>query len=359
MARTISFIIVIIILIFFLLYCSTDDDGHIQDVSALNVHDIGFADIDTTEPDSLRTLRSLKKEGELYLITYYGDYSALLEELNEKIITVGMDSVAPRYELGFECSIFAAAGDPAHPLFGRNFDNDVERGVAAGLYSPPDGYRSIALSRMSDVGFDRHQDPTLLPVEDRRQLLNSVFFPNDGMNEQGVSIALATGENTTLIRNENKKLIFITYLLREVLDHSANVAEAVEIVKKYDVFDLNTSTISNHLLISAPAGESVIAEYDRGEWRFMYNVRPWQIVTNIPLFNKSEEEARNECWRYKTADDFLHGVQGRIGWQDGMNILQSISTADTQWSSLYDMNTKEIYISLYRNFDDIFLLKIK
>lgn len=358
MARIIVLSVWIIVLSLSFFNCSTDE-SRILDPAALNVHGVEFADIDTAEPDPLRTLRSLKKEGELYLITYCGDYRALLEELNEEIITGGTNAVIPRRDRGFECSIFAALGDTEHPLFGRNFDNNVERGVAAGLYSPPDGYRSIALSRMSDVGFERNQDPTSLPVEERSRLLNVVFFPTDGMNEMGVSIALATGVNTTLIRDENKKLIFITYLLREVLDHSGNVSEAVETVRKYDVFDVNTSTVSNHLLIAGPGGESVTAEYVDGGWRFMFNVRPWQIVTNVPLLNKSEEEIRNECWRYRTADDFLQGVYGGIDWRDGMNILQSISTADTQWSSLYDMNTKEIYISLYRNFDDIFLLKIK
>ena len=360
--KTKNFIIFVIILLLSTLYCSIENDGNDDnnpDIAALNVHSIEFENIETTESEPIRTLKSLKREGELYMITYYGDYNSLLDELNEKIITEGIDSVVPGNNARFECSIFTAFGDPDHPIFGRNFDNNIERGVLVGLYSPPDGYQSISLSRMSDMGFDRGEDPTILPVENRQRLLNSVFFPVDGMNERGVSIALATGENAAINRDENKKLIFITYLLREVLDHSGNVEEAVEIVKNYDVFDVNTSTISNHLLISGPDGNSVIAEYYNGEWKFMPNDRPWQIVTNTLLFNVSEESRRNECWRYRTVDNYMEQVDGWISWEEGMNVLESISVEDTQWSSLYDMENKDIYISLYRDFDDIFLVKIR
>jgi len=353
------FYVLVIILLLFTLNCSRNNNNNNQNTSALNVRKIEFGSIETTESSPIRTLKSLKRESELYMITYYGDYTSLLDELNEKIITEGIDSVVPDNNVRFECSIFTVFGKPEHPMFGRNFDNNIKRGVLVGLYSPPDGYQSICLSRMSDMGFDWGEDPTLLSSESRQLLLNSVFFIVDGMNERGVSIALATGETVVINREKNKKLIFITYLLREVLDHSRNVEEAVEVIKNYDVYDVDTSRISNHLLISGPDGNSVIAEYYNGEWKFIYNDRPWQIVTNSLLFGVSEESRRNECWRYRAVDDYMEEVNGWINWEDGMNILESISVGDTQWSSLYDMNTKEIYLSLYRDFDDIFLIKMK
>jgi hypothetical protein len=357
MKRKYSIILILIVLLF-TLSCFLKKDDNNQNSVAPTVHRIDFGNIDTPESDPVRTLKSVKREGELYMITYYGEYNSLLEDLNERIINEGIGSVVPENNARFKCSVFTALGDLDHPILGRNFDNNIERGVLVGLYSPPDGYQSIAMSRMSDMGFDRGQDPTLLPVDDRQLLLNSVFFPTDGMNQQGISIALATGATVTINRNNNKKLIFITYLLREVLDHSGNLGEAVEIIRSFDVFDVDTSRISNHLLISGPDGQSIIAEYYKGEWKFMYNDRPWQIITNNLLFNVPEEERRNDCWRYRTIDDFMQGLNGRINWVKGMNLLESISVEDTQWSSLYNMNNKEIYISLYRNFDDIFLLKV-
>lgn len=171
--KTKNFIILIIILLLFTLFCSRDNDDNNQDTAALNVHSIEFNNIESTELDQMRTLKSLKKEGELFMITYYGDYNSLLDELNEKIINEGIDSVVPENIINFECSIFTAFHDPDHPILGRNMDQNIERGVLAGLYSPPDGYKSICISKMSSMGFDRGEDPTLLPVEDRQLLLNS------------------------------------------------------------------------------------------------------------------------------------------------------------------------------------------
>ena len=55
----------------------------------------------------------------------------------------------------------------------------------------------------------------------------------------------------------------------------------------------------------------VIAEYFGGEWRFMYNDRSWQIVTNGTfLYNVSESERRNNCPRYRTIDDDMKDVDG-------------------------------------------------
>ncbi len=53
------------------------------------VQDLTFDDINSSAPDSIRTLESLKKEGELFMMTYYGDYNSRLEELNNRIIANG------------------------------------------------------------------------------------------------------------------------------------------------------------------------------------------------------------------------------------------------------------------------------
>jgi len=250
-------------------------------------------------------------------------------------------------------------GDPESPILGRNYDNNDDRGVLVGLYTPSDGYASICISNMYHMGFDKGEDPTLLQVESRRLLLNSALFVEDGINERGVSVALATGEDALINRDENKKLISLSYLMREILDHAGNVDEAADIVRSYDVFDKNNYTISNHLLISGPFGKSVIAEYYDGEWRIIPNDKSWQVVTNTLLFNVPEETRKNECSRYETAYTNLEKVDGQVDWEEGMNILSAISVEDTQWSTIYDMNRKEVYISLYRGYSDIRKIKIR
>ena len=334
-------LVVIILLLLFL-------QGYAQD----NVKQINFKQVNSSESDEIKTLKSLQKINNLYMITYYGDYNERLDGINRKILMEVISSVKKLDDNVFECSLFVAFGNPNNLIYGRNFDNP-DCGVLVGYYDPSDGYASIGFSRINDLGFKKDENPMNLPIEKRKLILNSVFFTPDGMNECGVAVALAalSGVNTNV--DKKRKSIFITCLVREILDHAKNIDEAVEICKKYNVFDNGESIVSHHLLISDPSGESVIVEYNSGEWRVMFNKKPWQVVTNSPLYNVPEEKRILTCWRYKKASDLLKKTNGVVDWKAGMNILKSVSGKGTQWSTICDMISKEIYISLYRNYDDI------
>jgi len=124
--------------IIYLIYIVGCSENNIENVVDPSVQNIEFDNIISSEPDSIRTLKSLKREGDLFMITYYGDYNSLLEELNERIINYGIGSVIAPGGANHECSIFSALGDSALPIFGRNLDNSVARGVLVGLYTPSD-----------------------------------------------------------------------------------------------------------------------------------------------------------------------------------------------------------------------------
>ena len=254
--------------------------------------------------------------------------------------------------------MFATFGNPDNLLYGRNFDNP-DCGVLVGYYNPSDGYASIGFSRINDLGFGKDDDPTKASVEKRKLLLNSVFFTPDGMNEYGVAVALAalSGKKTKV--DKNRKSIFITCLVREILDHAKNIEEAVEICRSYNVFDNGESMVSHHLLISDPSRRSVIVEYNDGEWKVMPNKKPWQIMTNSYLYNVSEERRKSNCWRYKRAYELLDEISGDADRKEGMNVLKNISNPGTQWSTICDMKSKEIYISLYRDYKNIMKVLVK
>ena len=122
------------------------------------------------------------------MMTFYGDYNRRLDEVDQKIIKKGFESVRTLKGSKLECSMFAAFG--ATPLYVRNFDNP-DCGVLISIYHPNDGYSSIGFSRMNDFGFDEDDDPTLLPVEKRRLLLNAPFFTPDGMNAKASILHLS------------------------------------------------------------------------------------------------------------------------------------------------------------------------
>ena len=318
------------------------------------VTEINFNSVNTSEADSIRTLKSLKKTDNLYMMTYYGDYEQRLDRTDQNIINEGFESVTNSGGSRIECSMFASFG--ASPLYGRNFDNP-DCGVLVTSYQPSDGFASIGFSRINDLGFEGHDDPTLQAVEKRRLLLNAPFFTPDGMNEHGVVVALAALRNVKIKIDKNKKAIFITRLVREILDHSQNIDDAVKIIKKYNIYDSGVERVSHHLLISDPSGRSVIVEYSGDKWHVMPNKKNWQAITNSPLFKKTENSRIKTCWRYKTLTEQLEKNNGIMTWEDGMNLLKKVSVKGTQWSTICDIKKKEIYISIYRDYSNIKKIK--
>ena len=170
-----------------------------------------FSEVISSEADWLKTLKSLKKSDNLYMMTYYGNYDSLLDEVNEKIIDRGTGSVKilPDPEMG--CSMFAAFGDTDSYIYGRNFDNP-ECGVLMTKYKPSNGYASIGFSRMNDFGFDTDDDILSLPPEKRKLLLNAPFFTPDGMNERGVTAALAALQSVNMKNDKSVKSIFPRFI---------------------------------------------------------------------------------------------------------------------------------------------------
>jgi len=323
-----------------------------------NIKGIQFNSVNTSEPDSVKTLKSLKKESGLYMMTYYGDYSDILDRTDDIIINRGLQSVRRKKAGDIKCSMFSALGNPDLPLYGRNFDNP-DCGVLITKYNPPEGYASIGFSRINDFGFEKDANLLSLPIKEKQMLLNAPFFTPDGMNECGVAAALAALRSVRVDNNNGNKSIFVTRLVREILDHAKDLDEAISIVKSNNVYDNDINTLSHHLLIADPSGRSVIMEYYNGEWKTMDNKEPWQVITNSPLYDRSIESRKSNCWRYKKAYEKLEQLNGITTREESMNILKSVSGSGTQWSTICDMKKKEIYISLYRNYDSIQKVKIK
>ena len=322
------------------------------------ISDLEFPFIDAGS-DSARTCQSFQNvdgvDG-LYLLRYYGDYRKRLEKQNQAMLN-GFNSQPSRRE----CSLFTALGDSARPYYGRNFDNP-ECGVLIGFYQPPDGYASIAFSRLNDFGFDKMIDPDTLIAEDRARILDAPFFSAGGMNARGVVTTLAYLEGVQTVPDAAQKSVFVTLWIREILDHANNIDEAVAICNRCRVFDAGPDVCSHHILIGDASGRSVIVEYHAGLWRIMPNVQPWQVVTNSPLFGRSEEERQKRCWRYKKAFETLEENKGTITRQEGMSLLKALSVggerSGTQWSSLFDIAKRNILVSLYRNHDNLYRVSL-
>jgi hypothetical protein len=296
--------------------------------------------------DTVITLNSFVNYGEFYKMDYYGDYSELLNWLDDQMINKKFDGFN-----SFECSLFSANGDPENQIFGRNFDNPDNDVLIAG-YNPPNGFASLAFTRMSDLGFAVGTNYDLFTLNQKLPLLYSAYFVPDGINEYGLTAGLASIPSTQIDIDPSKDTIFITRLIREILDNSQTVAEALEIANDYNVFDSNVHTLSHHVLVGTPTGESGVLEYADGEFRLIETENDWQVVTNTKIYNVPIEQLLNTCWRFNSLYNIMEENGGILSWSEGMSALEEVHLS-CPWSAIYDMTQRGIHIAIDNNFEDI------
>jgi hypothetical protein len=236
-------------------------------------------------------------------------------------------------------------------ILGRNFDNP-DNDVLLSRYSPPGAYASLAFTRMTDMGFAVGTNYEELSFEEMLPLLYSAYFVPDGINEYGLSAGLATVPSITYTLDPTKDTIFVTRLIREILDHAQNVQEALDIANSYNVFDTDINTLSHHVLVGTPNNESLVIEYSNGAFQAVYPESSWQVVTNIPVYNVPLEQLRNSCWRFNTLYTILEDESGILSWDEGLDALEQVHL-NCPWSAIYMMNDPGIYFIVHNNYDDV------
>ena len=80
------------------------------------------------------------------------------------------------------------------------------------------------------------------------------------------------------------------------------------------------------------------------------------------LFQKENQKAIdnpliNQTWRYRSMSETLEKTEGNVDWKAGMKILQDVTQKGTTWSIIYSLKSKELYFSVYQNWNIIYHLK--
>ena len=291
-----------------------------------------------------KTLGSIQKIDNIYLLRYYGDYLAMRKTVTDNILKYkSKDTI--------NCSIFSVGG--SNLLMGRNFDNP-DCGILIGLYKPENKYKSIAFSRTSDFTFSKETEIEKLDMDARNNLLFAPYFTPDGINECGLTVALASVTKTNIQVDTNKESIFITCLVREILDNAANIEEGIKVAQSYNIFDESPGIISHHIMIADSSGNSVILEYRDNKMQIIESKDKMQILTNIPAYNSSPSQQSIYCPRYRALYDYLANSRENIDKYQAMFLLKKASLNATQWSAIYDIGNREILISTYGNYDRLY-----
>ncbi|MER5335439.1 linear amide C-N hydrolase [Micromonospora sp. NPDC002717] len=270
-----------------------------------------------------RTLASLRKVNDLpmYEMTYVGAYDA----------TVGTDA---RPAKAFGCSLFAATGDPARPLFARNFDWDANPALVLRT-DPPDGYASISVVDMAYLGVG--PDPT----GDRR-LLNAPLLPFDGMNERGLAIGLAADDGARAVADPGKATVGSVRIQRLVLDQAATVDEAVAVFGRYNLDFTDGPPL--HYLLADATGASAVVEFVDGKMSVEKGRGDWRALTNVPVVGVDEQRRRADH-RYGVIAAALDRTGGTADAPAAFEILNDVRQSHTRWSVTYGLRSGEVRLT--------------
>ncbi|MHC4460224.1 MAG: carcinine hydrolase/isopenicillin-N N-acyltransferase family protein [Planctomycetota bacterium] len=296
----------------------------------------------------VRTMASLEKVDDfpLYVMKYRGEY------FFDFFAEYGTEWGPYRkiYEIvnPDACTSFATLNPEGDAVFGRNFDWQHRASLLL-FTEPSNGYASVSMVDLYYLGLEGMQE---IPWSKRFVLLGSPYATIDGMNECGVAIA----QNAVLKRNTpkdpNKPTLLNSQIIRLVLDHAADVDEALTLIQKYNV---DFADVSVHFHVADASGKSAIVEYVDGGVSIVRDDNLWQVSTNY-LFSEPQQP---DCWRYKKASQSLREAQGNISQDKAMHLLKDTSQDSTVWSVVYNLVTGQIHLVMGKNYDRIHTFTLK
>lgn len=320
---------------------------------------IAFVNDKSTVSDSVKTVKSFKKQKELYVMTQVGSYDEKMEWLNNYLITqVTKDSVVtPRKKAKRRlCSIFFTTNKSGVTYHCQNLDNP-QSGILVASFNAPGKYKSIAVSRMTDITyFPPAFELTELNDMQKSFLPFFAFYPADGINEHGLSVSIAGSYPHKVTDTKDRKGVFITYLNRLMLDSCKTVDEALTFANRYYFFDHEGMVTTNHLLIADKFGNSAVIEYDKdGKMQYLVKKSDNLVMTNDDVIGVDTSQLK--CVRYKAICKQLKN-QPVEDYKDCMNILAIVENK-TLWSVVMDNKTGTGYIATNGKFNHFYKFSLK
>jgi hypothetical protein len=291
-----------------------------------------------TDP-TLATLRKLDSYP-AYEMTYIGDYK--FEEYLKK------GGNWPRIDPNPACTCFAAHS--GQPIFGRNFDFPPNP-ILILHTSPPSHHASTSIVDLGYFGFDMQHPPD---SGDLSALLKTPYLPFDGMNENGVFVAMMAVERAEGSKDSGKATIGEIEVIRLLLDYASNLGEALDLMGKYNI-EFTEPPI--HYIVADRSGSSAVVEFLSGEMRVIRNAEPWQVSTNF-IVTGSGAPDQVPCWRYRLVYDELRERAGALAPVEAMSLLRRASQPHTVWSAIYDPNSLELSLAVGGNYGNVLSFKL-
>jgi len=234
------------------------------------------------------------------------------------------------------CSTICTETADGRVLFGRNFDW-AECSAMIVHTKPQNGYESISTCCLDFLGFGENYVPDS-SMMNRIQALAAIYVPLDGMNEKGLMVAdLIAGDDEETHQDTGKTGLTTTTMIRLLLDHAADVEEAVELMQQYDMNSSMTS--AHHLAIADASGNSIVVEYVNGEMLITQtNIVTNHYLSDCPKQGRGSEQSHLRfdtlsAWE-SPSDEF--GVREMLEAVSQKNYPQTDGSYErTMWSIVY------------------------
>jgi hypothetical protein len=293
-----------------------------------------------------QTLRSIRKAGDLHLVRYYGDYEARLQWLDE------YHRKAADLAAAQSCSLFTAHTKAGRPLLGRNFDR-LDKNPVLARFEPPGKFASFAFC--PDEAGDHLRNLIAAGASPSDELKNKFlftlpFYVADGINEEGLAIAIAGAPLRRVKRRENSRPMFVLLFIRRVLDSCRNVEEAARLAGTVSPYDRNLETISHHFLAADAEGNWLVIDYPDGGLRLTRGRGKPQARTNHFLEGgSSSSDTRTSFSRYDRIAEALNSPKPLDSEAEAMELLKRVR-GDTVWSVVYDVRGRGGLVAVRENY---------
>lgn len=257
----------------------------------------------------------------------------------------------------FGCSTLSVQEADGNYLFGRNFDWNTCNALVVSA-KPEEGYASISTVNMD---FIQAAGMELERLPDEMKTMAALYAPLDGMNEKGLCVSVNMIEDSASIAQEtDKKDITTTTAVRLLLDQAADVDEALELLKEYDLH--SSMGLMVHFVLADAKGNAVVVEYVDNEML----VTDTPVVTNFYLAEGEKHGIGTEQshTRYEILTKLLKEKQTMDG-QNVRDALDSVSkdnfddSSSTEWSIVFHQGNGEVCYYHRENYEKAYKFKIR
>ncbi len=332
---------------------------------------------------SVHSLRSVAEEGQWGLYDMHIDYPYSIDRvirrgifddqsLSEAIVKEALPLVPAHIGTShFGCSAASFTDGQGNVFMLRNYDYKDDTSALLVHCAPKHGYRSVATAALNKIGACN-----LRKLKKRLACLTAPFICLDGVNEKGVAIAILTLDSDPVFQQAGKPVITPTLAVRLVLDRAASTAEAVELLRSYDM--CASAGRDYHYYIVDAQGDARVVEYDCDSPARELVATPVRAVTNFYALHRERVEqaaAGADAGKGDGVRRYGHGLDrcerieevlgadeaaGRLSKASAWRALEASSqpprpddaTGTTQWSIVYNLRTLGAEIAMRRDFSN-------